>query len=120
MSQSVEEVSELMAQLKEAPFKLLLSYVMDVANILRAGGSKVQGFQLSSLPKVALPNPNSNPNPNPTLTVILGPSSTERGMHLLLSKHQPHAESGAFAQRSHVLYVSQVAAVKIIREGKNF
>jgi len=51
--QCSEEVTELMSKLKEAPFKLLLSYVVDIANILRAGTGKVQGFQLSSLPKVA-------------------------------------------------------------------
>jgi len=50
---SAGEVLALLAQLKAAPFKLLLSYVVDVANHLRAGGgAKVQGFQLSSLPKV--------------------------------------------------------------------
>lgn len=52
MCQSAEAVLALLGQLKEAPFKLLLSYVVDVANILRAGTAKVQGFQLSSLPKV--------------------------------------------------------------------
>lgn len=45
-------MADLLSRLKEPPFKLLLSYVVDVANVLRPGPKKVQGFQLSSLPKV--------------------------------------------------------------------